>query len=184
MHGHWLIILAVLAIGVIALRRQKNIFGQRGIDLFKLKLPILGKLAQKQAIARFTHTLSLLLHSGIPIFQSLQTAIPTLGNKVFIEQLESVHKEVLAGSTLAASLKKAAFIPPFIIHMINVGEAGGRLQEVLDEVTSAYTRESEGIIKIITTLIEPLVILCLGLVLGLVIMAMLLPIFQINMLIG
>jgi type II secretory pathway component PulF len=183
MHQAWFLMLGLLILFIFFLRRQIKSPKNRSIDLLKIHLPILGELNRKQAIARFSHTLALLLHSGIPVFQSLSIAIPTLENKIFIQQLEAVYKEVLAGSTLARSLEKVAFIPPFIIQMVAVGEEGGRLQEVLDEIASSYTRESEAILKIITSLIEPLVILCLGLVLGFIIMAMLLPIFQINMLI-
>ena len=183
MHHAWFLMLGLLILLIFFLRRQIKSPKNRSIDLLKIHLPILGELNRKQAIARFSHTLALLLHSGIPVFQSLSIAIPTLENKIFIQQLEAVYKEVLAGSTLARSLEKVAFIPPFIIQMVAVGEEGGRLQEVLDEIASSYTRESEAILKIITSLIEPLVILCLGLVLGFIIMAMLLPIFQINMLI-
>jgi len=183
MNRGWPLIIIFLAT-LIFFARKKNFFASsRSIDLIKTRLPVLGELAHKQAIARFANTLALLLHSGVPIFQSLQIAIPTLENRIFIQQLEVVHKEVLSGATLASSLKKVAFIPPFIIHMITVGEEGGRLEEVLVEIASTYTSESEAILKIITSLLEPLVILCLGLVLGFIIMAMLLPIFQINMLV-
>lgn len=183
MHQGWFWIIGLVILMVFFFRRQKVSSKNRSIDLLKVHLPLLGELTRKQAVARFSRTLALLLHSGIPVFQSLCVAIPTLENKIFIQQLEAVHKEVLAGSTLSKSLGKVAFIPPFIIQMISVGEEGGRLEEVLTEIASTYTQESETILKIITSLIEPLVILCLGLFLGLIIMAMLLPIFQINMLI-
>ncbi len=179
----WYLVAGFFIFIIFLLRNQKFLASSRTLDLIKIRLPIFGELTRKQAIARFSQTLSLLLHSGIPVFQSLQIAIPTLENKIFIQQLESVHKDVLSGSTLADSLKKASFIPSFIIHMITVGEKGGRLEEVLNEITSSYTQETETILKIMTSLLEPLVILCLGLVLGVIIMAMLLPIFQINMLV-
>jgi len=183
MHQGWYWILGFIILMSFFMHRHRRSSQNRGLDLLKMHLPILGELIRKQAIARFSRTLALLLHSGVPVLQSLSIAIPTLENKIFIQQLEAVHKEVLAGSTLAKSLEKVAFIPPFIIQMITVGEEGGRLQEVLTEIAYSYTQESESILKIITSLIEPLVILCLGSVLGLIIMAMLLPIFQINMLI-
>lgn len=183
MHQGWFWIIGLVILIVFFFRRQKVSSKNRSIDLLKVHLPILGELTRKQAIARFSRTLALLLHSGTPVFQSLSIAIPTLENKIFIQQLEVVHKEVLGGLTLSKSLEKVAFIPPFIIQMISVGEEGGRLEEVLTEIASTYAQESETILKIVTSLIEPLVILCLGLVLGLIIMAMLLPIFQINMLI-
>lgn len=177
---------AIIVLGILSFflyRRQKGVAAGRAIDFFKTRIPLFGELIRKQAIARFAHTLGLLLHSGIPVHQALEIATPTLENKVFIQQLKPVYKDVLSGSTLAGSLKKVSFIPAFIIQMITVGEEGGRLEEVLAEITSAYNQETDTILKVVTSLLEPLVILCLGLVLGLIIMGMLLPIFQINMLV-
>jgi type II secretory pathway component PulF len=182
MHRFWVFILAIVILIILYFQKQRTSKGA-GLDAIKIRLPILGELTRKQSITRFCHTLSLLLHSGIPVFQSLSIAIPTLENKIYIKQLEDVHKDVLAGSTLADSFRKTTFIPPFIIQMITVGEEGGRLEEVLNEIVSSYTRETDTILKIITSLIEPLVILSLGIILGLIIIAILLPVFQINMLI-
>lgn len=181
-HG-WFFIVIFLAAAFFIIRQQNKVSKNYLFDSVKISLPILGELTRKQAIARFAHTLALLLHSGIPVFQSLRIAVPTLENSIYIKQLEPVHKKVIAGSTLADALREVEFIPQFIVQMITVGEKGGRLEEVLNEIYYAYTLESDSILKIITALIEPLVILCLGLVLGLIILAMLLPIFQINMLI-
>ncbi|OGX15502.1 MAG: hypothetical protein A2166_05075 [Omnitrophica WOR_2 bacterium RBG_13_41_10] len=178
----WFMIIGFIVAAIFILRKQ-YLKEHSSIDWLKLHLPVLGNLNRKQSIARFSRTLGLLLHSGTPIFQSLQVAIPTLENNILIRQMESVPKDVMAGATLSESMKKVAYFEPFIIQMVKVGEEGGRLEEVLNEVADAFTRDSEAIIKIITSLIEPLVILCLGLVLGGIVMAMLLPIFQINMLI-
>lgn len=181
-HG-WFWILGFVIIAVFVIRRQNIVSDNRLFDALKINLPVIGELTRKQAIARFANVFALLIHSGIPVYQSLRVAIPTLENKIFVKQMEPVEKKVVAGSSLSDSLKEVEFLPSFIIQMVNVGEKGGRLEEVLFEITAAYTQESEVILKIITSLIEPLVILCLGLVLGLIILAMLLPIFQINMLI-
>lgn len=181
-HGWFFII--IFAAAVFFVVRRQNIASKNYLfDSVKISLPVLGELTRKQAIARFSHTLALLLHSGIPVFQSLRIAVPTLENSIYVKQLEPVHQKVIAGSTLADALREVEFMPQFIVQMIAVGEKGGRLEDVLNEIYHAYTLESDSILKIITSLIEPLVILCLGLVLGLVILAMLLPIFQINMLI-
>ena len=178
----WFLMVIFFA-GAIFFFRAKASKEHGAIDWFKLHLPLLGNLNRKTAIARFSRTLGLLLHSGIPVFQALQIAIPTLENRIFIRQLESVPKDVMAGSTLSSSMKKVSYFDPFLIQMITVGEEGGILEEVLTEVADSFTRETEAIIKVITSLIEPLVILFLGLILGGIVMAMLLPIFQINMLI-
>lgn len=178
----WIFIIAFIIAAVFILRRQK-IKEYSAIDWLKLHLPILGQLNRKQAIARFSRTLGLLLHSGTPVFQSLQVAIPTLENHILIKQMESIPKDVMAGTTLSESMKRISCFDPFLIQMVKVGEEGGRLEEVLNEVADAFTRDSESMVKVITSLIEPLVILFLGLILGGIVMAMLLPIFQINMLI-
>lgn len=183
MQKAWPLILALIAGMVFLIRQKKENPLRQAITKIKMRLPVLGELMRKQAISRFTHTLALLLHSGIPVYQSLKIATPTLENKSYMQQLDQVHKDVLGGSNLATSMSRADFIPPFIIQMITVGEAGGRLEEVLHEITDAYNQETEIILKIITSLLEPAVILVLGLVLGLIIMGMLLPIFQINMLV-
>jgi type II secretory pathway component PulF len=178
----WFFIIIFIVAAVFILRRQ-SLKGRLGLDWLKLNLPLLGNLNRKQMIGRFNRTLSLLLHSGTPLFQSLQIAIPTLENNILIKQLESVPKDVMAGGTLSESMKKVSYFEPFLIQMIKVGEEGGRLEGVLNEVADSFSREAEASIKIITSLIEPLVILFLGLILGGIVMAMLLPIFQINMLI-
>ncbi len=175
--------IALLSIFIFFFKKESQSKEYAGIDWLKLHLPIIGSLTQKQAIVRFSRTLALLLHSGIPIFQSLKVAIPTIENKIFIQQLDVLQKEVMAGSSLSNSMKKVSYFPPFLIQMVTVGEEGGRLEEVLVEVADSFNREAEAILKIITSLIEPLVILSLGLILGGIIIAMLLPIFQINMLI-
>jgi general secretion pathway protein F len=178
----WFLII-VLFSAVIFFFRKKGSKEHSAIDWLKLNLPLLGKLNKKTAIARFSRTLGLLLRSGIPVFQSLQIAISTLENKILIQKLESVPKDVMSGSSLSQSLKKIPYFEPFLVQMITVGEEGGRLEEVLNEVADSLTRETEALTKVITSLIEPLVILFLGLILGGIVMAMLLPIFEINMLV-
>ncbi|OGX17023.1 MAG: hypothetical protein A3K83_02840 [Omnitrophica WOR_2 bacterium RBG_13_44_8b] len=182
MHRYWVFIVVIFVLIILFFQKQRTSKAAT-LDAIKIRLPIIGELIRKQSVARFSHTLSLLLHSGIPVFQALSIAIPTLENKIYIRELEDAYKDVLAGATLANSFKKTTFLPPFIIQMITVGEEGGRLEDVLNEINASYTRETETILKIITSLIEPLVILSLGLILGLVIIAILLPVFQLNMLI-
>ena len=178
----WFLII-ILFIAVIFFFRKKSSKESSAIDWLKLNLPVLSNLNKKTAIARFSRTLGLLLRSGIPVFQSLQIAIPTLENKILIQKLESVPKDVMSGSSLSQSLKKIPYFEPFLVQMITVGEEGGRLEEVLNEVADSLTRETEALTKVITSLIEPLVILFLGLILGGIVIAMLLPIFEINMLV-
>jgi type II secretory pathway component PulF len=179
----WGILLAVFAFIGIIVRMSGSPGGKAKLDWVKLHIPIVGDLSLKQSLARFCMTLSLLIRSGLPVFQALKVAIPTLENAVFIKDLEVVRKEVMEGSTLAGSMKKVAFFPPFLVQMMFVGEEGGKLEGVLTEVANIYTQETDAKLKVVTSLLEPMIILVLGLILGGIVLAMLLPIFQINLLI-
>ena len=177
-----LVVGAGVLIGVLA-QMSKSPQGRAKLDWFKLHIPVVGSLILKQALARFCSTLSLLIRSGLPAFQALNVAIPTLENAVFIRELEIVKKEVLEGTSMASSMKKVSFFPSFLIQMVSVGEEGGKLEGILNEVSNIYSQEIDAKLKVITSLLEPMIILVLGVVLGSVVLAMLLPIFQINMLV-
>jgi type II secretory pathway component PulF len=179
----WALLLGAVAFTVILIRMSQNPQGRAKLDWVKLRIPIVGDLILKQSLSRFCSTLSLLIRSGLPVFQALAVAIPTLENAVFIKDVEVVRKDVLEGVSLASSMKKVAFFPPFLVQMMSVGEEGGKLEGVLNEVANIYTEETDAQLKVITSLLEPLIILVLGVILGGIVLAMLLPIFQINMLV-
>lgn len=179
----WALLLGVVVFIVVLIRMSKSPQGRARLDWVKLRIPIVGDLSLKQSLSRFCGTLSLLIRSGLPVFQALSVAIPTLENAVFIKDLEVVRKDVLEGVSLASSMKKVVFFPSFLVQMMSVGEEGGKLEEVLNEVANIYIQETDAKLKVITSLLEPLIILVLGLILGGIVLAMLLPIFQINMLV-
>jgi general secretion pathway protein F len=179
----WTIVLAAVVFTGVLIRMSKDPQGRAKLDWLKLHIPVAGNLTLKQSLARFCGTLSLLIRSGLPAFQALTVAIPTLENAVFIKELETVKKEVLEGTSMASSMKKVSFFPSFLIQMVSVGEEGGKLEGVLSEVANIYSQEIDAKLKVITSLLEPMIILVLGLILGSVVLAMLLPIFQINMLV-
>ena len=182
--SYWWALAAAIGAGIATLlQMNKSAAGRAKLDWFKLHVPIWAGLLLKQALSRFCRTLSLLIRSGLPAFQALGASIPTLENAVFVREMEVVKKEVLEGSSMASSMKKVAFLPSFMVQMVLVGEEGGKLDGVLNEVANIYTQEVDAKLKVITSLLEPMIILVLGLVLGAVVMAMLLPIFQINLLI-
>jgi general secretion pathway protein F len=179
----WAILLGVVALVVLLVQLSRTAAGRARMDWVKLRVPIWSGLILKQALARFCRTLSLLIRSGLPAFQSLQVAIPTLENTALVRELDIVKKDVLEGTSMAASMKKVTFFPSFLVQMISVGEEGGKLEGVLAEVANIYTAEIDARLKVITSLLEPVIILVLGLILGAIVMAMLLPILQINLLI-
>ncbi len=179
----WAILLAAVAFFVTLIQMSRNPAGRAKLDWLKLKIPVVSSLTLKQSLSRFCRTLSLLIRSGLPVFQALQVSVPTLENAVFVKDLERVGKDVLEGVSLSTSMRRVAFLPPFMIQMISVGEEGGKLESVLTEIANIYTQETDAKLKVITSLLEPLIILFLGVILGAIVLAMMLPIFQINMLV-
>ncbi len=179
----WMILLAAAFLVFFLSQFAKTPAGKIQMDWVKLHVPVWSGLILKQALARFCRTLSLLIRSGLPAFQSLQVAIPTLENSILTRELEGVKKDVLEGTSMASSMKKVSFFPPFLVQMVSVGEEGGKLEGVLNEVANIYTDEVDARLKVVTSLLEPVIILFLGVILGAIVMAMLLPILQINLLI-
>ena len=178
--NYWYWFLIIIAFLFFLLRRvismQKIIF-----DKFKLNLPILGDFLKKGMLARFSRTFATLLANGIPVFQALQIIIPAADNEIFKKELERIHTDIIAGSSFARSLKESYWFPAFMTNMITVAEKGGNLQEALLEVARFYERELAKTTKVMTSLLEPAIILVMGLLVGFIVMAMLLPIFQINL---
>ena len=150
-------------------------------DMVKLHLPFMQKFIKNAEIAKFARTLGLLLKNGLPVYESLDLATSTLDNDALRERLGQAGKEIVnQGSTLSGSLKKINIFPNFAVNMIAVGEEGGKLEESLAEIANAYEREVEQAIKIMTSLLEPLLILTVGAVVGFIVFAMMLPIFNIG----
>ena len=122
----------------------------------------------------------MLLANGIPVFQAVEIAALTVNNGMFKIELEKVRDDIVGGMQLGESLKKCCLFPRFVTNMLTVGEKGGNLEGALAEVANFYEREVDRTTKIVTSLIEPMIILIMGLVVGFIVFAMLLPIFQIN----
>jgi len=177
-HWYWLIIVVVFFIiagrSVISKKRL-------AVDRLKLKLPLLGSLIEKTELARFSRIFKVLLDNGIPVFQAVEIAPLALRNEIFKMELANVHKDIIEGLQLGESLKKCNSFPSFMTNMLVIGEKGGSLETALTEVASFYEREVERSTKVITSLLEPVIILIMGLVVGFIVFAMLLPIFQINL---
>ena len=176
----WLVILAVIAIIIITrllLRDPKNKYTW---DKIKLNLPVLGDLFKKQAVSRFAVTLSTLLKSGIPALQALNIVKNILENAVLKRVVQEVHDRILEGADIATPLKKSGIFPPVVGYMVSIGEQSGQLEEVLDRISEAYDEEIELTVQKVTSLIEPVLIICLAVAVGFVIVSVLLPILQIG----
>ncbi len=159
--------------------------GRMVIDRVVLKLPVLGNLMRKIAVARFCRTLSTLLASGVSILEALDITARTAGNAVVEEGIQTTRKSIERGETIAGPLKQTAVFPPMVVQMIGVGEATGALDTMLGKIADFYEEEVDVAVAGLLTLLEPLMIALLGGIVGGIVIAMYLPIFSlINQLTG
>lgn len=177
----WLWITLILAAVSLIFRQQAKTEGVRmWTSRLGLHLPLVGELFLKTELARFNSSLELLIRSGMPILKAIEVSIPILHNKIIKRQLLRSQQEVEQGGSFGGSLKKSRLFPAFMTNLISVGEESGRLDEALAEIARTYEKDIDDTIKITTLLLEPMVILVMGLLVGFIVVAMLLPIFQIN----
>lgn len=176
----WFFILLGLLIGiVVGLRfyyRSKQ--GKAVIDRLLLRLPVVGDLIQKQAIARFSRTLSTLLSSGVAILDALEITAKTSGNAVVEDAVLEARSSISEGETIAGPLSREKVFPPMVVQMISIGEATGGLDEMLSKVADFYDSEVDQAVANLTAALEPIVIAFLGVVVGGMVIAMYLPIFK------
>ncbi|MDD5737362.1 MAG: type II secretion system F family protein, partial [Candidatus Omnitrophica bacterium] len=148
------------------------------IDKAKLEIPVMGVLIRKIAIARFSRTLGTLLSSGVPILQSLMVAKDTTGNEAMARSIVVVHDAVREGETVAKPLLKAGLFPAMAVNMISVGEETGALDQMLLKVADVYDEEVDVTVTGLMSILEPFLIIGLGLIVGFIVIAMFLPLFQ------
>jgi len=148
-----------------------------------LRLPMTREWLQARQVGRFTRTLQLLLDSGLPVFQAMDVARPTLGSALMERHMQEAQELVKRGGSVAESLRAAHCFPPLVTHMVAVGESGGTLVAVLDELASYYERFLDESLRILTALLEPLMILVVGVLVGFCVLAMILPVFQMTQLV-
>lgn len=154
------------------------------LDSIMLKLPAVGMLLRKVAIAKFSRTLGTLIKSGVPIIQSLETVAQTSGNAVIEKAILDAKNEVKKGENMTGPLKKSQQFPPMVIQMISVGEQTGNLDTMLVKIAEFYDTEVDAAVKGLTSMIEPLVMVFMGLVIGGIVIAMFLPMFEMGQLVS
>ncbi|MCX7048285.1 MAG: type II secretion system F family protein [Candidatus Sumerlaeota bacterium] len=177
-HQIHLAILAALAIGAIYTRMNKTRDGKYIIDRMKLKLPVFGELLRKVAIVRFSETLSTLIRAGVPILHSLDIVRDTSGNEVVARAMDGVYESVRDGETIHKPLEDAKVFPALVVHMVAVGEETGAIDQMLSKVAEAYTREVDDAVDGLTSVLEPMMIVGLGIMVGAVVICLYLPIFD------
>ncbi|MCX6894630.1 MAG: type II secretion system F family protein [Verrucomicrobia bacterium] len=153
----------------------KTKFGRHVFDKFKLKVPVLGPVFSKLAIARFTRTLGTLVSSGVPILQALQIVRETSGNVIIANSINAVYDSVKQGETITAPLESSGVFPPMVISMVDVGEQTGALPEMLLKIADNYDEEVDNAVSAMTSLLEPIMIIVLGVIVGSIVIAMFLP---------
>ncbi|HET57011.1 MAG TPA: type II secretion system protein GspF, partial [Deltaproteobacteria bacterium] len=157
--------------------------GQYMRDLIKLRAPVTGPLVHKMIIARFCRTLATLLGSGVPLLNALAVVRNVVDNRLIADVVGNAGKDVAEGKSLSATLAQSPFIPPLVVQMISVGEQSGSLEDMLSKIAEGYEQEAESSILQIMSLLEPVMILVMGLFVGFIVISILLPIFEMNQLI-
>jgi len=181
---YWWILLVVVISGGIAFRiLGKTMKGRYFIDNTRLLLPILGPLVKKLAAARFCRTLGSLLENGVPMLSALGIVKNIVGNTLITEAVEATAKDIGKGKSLGGALGGFDVFPSLCIQMIQVGEQSGELEAMLDKVAGVYEIEVESSIMRMTTLLEPLMILVMGVMVGFIVLSICLPIFEMNQLV-
>lgn len=177
--GFWWALLGGLAGIVFAIKRyHKTPKGRLHIDKFLLTMPILGPILRKAAIARFTRTLGTMISSGVPILTALDITARTAGNKVIERAIIATKGSIGEGETIAAPLKESGAFPPMVVQMIAVGEETGALDKMLDKIANFYDEEVSVAVDTLTSIIEPIMIVVMGLLVGGMVVAMYLPMFK------
>jgi type IV pilus assembly protein PilC len=178
LHYWWLLIAVVAGIlfGIRSYYATPD--GRKRIDTMLLNFPVLGDLLRKSAVSRFTRTLGTLISSGVSILDGLEITAKTAGNRVIHDAVMESRASIAGGETIAAPLEKSKVFPPMVISMISVGESTGGLDEMLSKIADFYDEEVDVAVGALLSLMEPIMIVVLGVVVGGMVVAMYLPIFD------
>lgn len=165
----------VIALGIMY---GRTVVGRRNIDGLMLRLPVVGEIIRKIAVARFCRNLGIMLHGGVPVGSAIEIAAEVLGNKAMEKTLRQTRDRIMAGNDIATSLDKTVF-PRLVVRMVSVGESSGKLPEVMGKVADVYEDQAEGAIMVAMALIEPLIIVVFGCMILVLVMAVYLPVFSV-----
>ena len=176
----WWLIALMIGGSAFAFRRWIGTPAGRDLwDAFKLRVPVFGKLVQKTALTRFSSTLAVLLRSGVPILEALEITSETVNNAVLSRAVKDVQSAVKTGESMAKPLASHAVFPPMVTQMIAVGEETGAVDTMLDKIGEFYSQEVEATVDALTSLLEPILIMFLGAMVGGMVIALYMPMFNI-----
>lgn len=173
----WILLIAGAIFGFRKYGSTEN--GRYVIDSIKLKLPIFGKLSTKIAIAQFTRTFGTLVSSGVSILQTLEIVGEAAGNAVVTRAVEKARSSIKQGETIANPLSQNPVFPPMVVHMISVGEETGSLDSMLNKIADFYDEEVGTMVESLTSIIEPVMIMVMGIMLGFIVVSLYMPMFQV-----
>jgi general secretion pathway protein F len=181
----WWLILILLAAGIAIFKYMTagTETGRRMWDNAKLKIPLFGQINRKIAIARFCRTLATLLQSGVPLLSAMEIVRNIVNNIIIGDAIHQAARDLEEGKGLSGPLTQSGMFPPLVTEMIAVGEQSGTLEKMLNRIATAYENESQANIMIMTSLLEPIMILVMGLMVGFIVVSILLPIFEMNQLV-
>ncbi|HHJ18598.1 MAG TPA: type II secretion system protein GspF [Gammaproteobacteria bacterium] len=182
-YGLYVTVFVILAV-IIFFRLYKRPGFQRRVDRNLLRVPIIGNLVRGKNTAAFTRTLSILTASGVPIIDALKNASETIGNMPMREAVQDTVERVREGAGISSSLQKTGLFPPMTMHLMQSGEASGRLEKMLERAADQQERETTSMITAAISLFEPTLIVVMGIVVLIIVLAILLPIFELNQLVG
>lgn len=180
----WYVVVIIIILGIYYFNRyKKSNEGRRKIDELKLKLPVVSSLYKKILIHRFTYNLGILLSNRVDVIKSFEIVQRLMRNVLIEENIKKAAKMVQEGSSISNALSKEKFLPQYIIGMIAAGESSDTVDEMLLNIGKIYENEIELSINSMTSLIEPIIIVCMGFVIGLIVISVLLPIFEMNLIV-
>jgi len=181
----WWLIFIVIGTGVVLFDRwRRSEAGSHAFDRFTLRVPIFGKLIREIIVARFARSLSTLLIAGVPILSAMQIVRAVVGNWVYGQAIDKAKDAVKEGQSMADTLKKSGEFPPMVCHMIGVGERSGQIESMLDNVASSYEMQVEQKVSRLTAVLEPVMIVVMGGIVGIMVLAIVLPMLKMNQLAG
>ncbi len=185
LRGYWWLLAIILVLVFIGISFfSKSTTGQRFFDNLKLRLPIIGSVTQKVALARFSSTLGSLLGSSVPLDTSMQIVKSIVNNSVIAEVIDSTTDDIREGKSMAASLGASKWFPPIFVQMLSISEQSGDPEPILEKMAATYEREVDTAVMAMTSLIEPIMIAGMGATVGFIVLSILLPIFEMNQMVG
>ncbi len=183
--GYWWALILLTGGGIYAFRRWKNTpEGREKWDLFILRVPQVKQLVVMIAVTRFTRTLATMLSSGVPMLSAMEISRRVLGNTVLMKVIEDARASVREGESIADPIRRSGRFPPIVTHMIAIGERSGQLEEMLENVASAYDTQVENRLITMTALLEPIMIVIMGGIVGGIAFSILMPLMKLNEFIG